>query len=72
MMHKQVYEEFKRIFPQYTDITNCWFQNGKNCIRVRLHGCERIFTYYGPEDWKLETVDSFIKDNFIKGTKGEK
>lgn len=39
-----------------------WFPNGRNSIRVRLDtGKEFIFTYNSSDDWKIESVGSFLK-----------
>lgn len=62
MLHKDVYVWFTVIFPQYTDKIKESFPCGKNAVRLRLlDQTEFVFTYEGPKDWRLETVDSFIK-----------
>lgn len=66
MNHKQVYDAFRDIFPAQVGADTMWFPNGKNGIRLRrligMHSCmiDYIFTYHGPFDWRLETIDSFI------------
>ena len=38
-----------------------WFHNGKNSVRVRFRtGKEFIFTYNSSDDWKIESVGSFL------------
>lgn len=62
MSHRDVYEHFKRCFPMYADASEVWFPNGKHSIRVRLlNKYDFIFTYNGNNDWRFETIDSFIK-----------
>lgn len=62
-----VYDNFKSIFPQYSNITTDWFPNGKDSIRIRLNtGEDYVFTYHSKIDWCFETVESFIK-NMKKG-----
>lgn len=69
MAHGDVYKWFELYFPHYAGgNAEMWFPNGKNSIRVRqTNGQEFIFTYNGKNDWRFETVKSFIK-----GRKGEK
>lgn len=69
MTHNDVLKHFELYFPLYSgNRINTWFQNGKNSIRVRqTNGQEFIFTFNSHKDWKLETIDSFIKSK----TKGE-
>lgn len=63
MTHKTVLLKFKLLFPQYAGTMTQWFPNGDNSVRVRFHQHrnDMIFTYNSMKDWKLETVDSFIK-----------
>lgn len=67
MTHNDVYKWFELYFPAYSgDNVDVWFSNGKNSIRVRqTNGQEFIFTYNGKDDWKFETVKSFL--NTMKG-----
>ena len=61
MTHKSVYDHFKENIPTYAEIANACFPNGKNSIRVRLvNKKEFIFTYNGKDDWRFETMDSFL------------
>lgn len=62
MQHLDVYEWFKRYFPQYSEHVETWFQNGKNSVRVRQENKQEfIFTYNGEKDWCFETADSYVK-----------
>lgn len=62
MTHHNVYEQFKLYLPMYARTTETWFPNGKNSIRARqTGGQELIFTFNGNEDWRFETVKSFLK-----------
>jgi len=69
MAHGDVYKWFELYFPNYAgEKIEIWFPNGKNSIRIRqTNKQEFIFTYNGKDDWRFETVKSFIK-----GRKGEK
>lgn len=69
MVHQEVFKLFDLYFPEYNkEKAEVWFANGKNSIRIRLKNKqELIFTYNGKDDWKLETVKSFLD-----GKKGEK
>lgn len=62
MVQKEVFHQLKRYFPEYYENTKEWFPNGKNSIRVRLHGgSDFVFTFRNYKDWCLETVDSHIR-----------
>lgn len=62
MNGKTVFEIFKSYFPKLTDEVEIWFINGKNSIRVKMINLqELIFTYNSKYDWRLETIDSYIK-----------
>ena len=63
MAHKIIFEKFKSIFPHYSEIVDSWFPNGKNSVRIRFigHRQDIVFTYSNTHDWRLETLDSFIK-----------
>lgn len=62
MSQKEVYDKFKRIFPQFAENSKMWFPNGKNSIRIRhKNGNDFIFTYNKETDWRFETVEAFIK-----------
>lgn len=61
MTHDRIYKIFEEMLPSYRVRATQWFQNGKNSIRVRIEGCDYIFTYNNPSDWKFETVESFLR-----------
>lgn len=63
MTHKEVHEWFELYFPAYArENVDVWFPNGKNCIRIRLRNRQEfVFTYDGKNDWKFETMQSFLK-----------
>lgn len=63
MAHSDILKIFERMFPNYAGVKiNVWFPNGRNSIRVRHHNKrEYVFTFNGPSDWKLETIESFLK-----------
>lgn len=43
--------------------TAVWFPNGRDSIRIRdINKHELIFTYHGDTDWRLETVNEFLKN----------
>lgn len=68
MTHKEVFEKFKKYFPQFADAVETIFPCNKNTIRIRvgyLH--DYMFTFNGEYDWCFETVDSFVKR--MKGEK---
>ena len=69
MTHKSVDQWFELYFPQYAgDKVDVWFQNGKNSIRIRQKNHQEfIFTFNDKDDWRFETVKSFI--NELKGGK---
>lgn len=63
MAHSDVLKWFELYFPQFGgENVAVWFPNGRNSIRVRqTNGQEFVFTYSGKDDWKFETVKSFLK-----------
>lgn len=68
MLHSDIYKIFKEYFPAYYEKVDVWFQNGWNSIRIRYKNkAEHIFTFHNSNDWKLETVKSFISG--LKGGK---
>ena len=62
MNHDQVLAKFKEIYylgPD--DDIDIWFPNGKNSVRIRFtNKREIVFTYYGKDNWVLETAGHFI------------
>lgn len=69
MAHQDVYKQFELYFPDYgREKIEVWFPNGRNSIRIRqTNKQEFIFTYNGKDDWRFETVKSFL--NGKKGVK---
>lgn len=62
MGHNTIYEWFCSYFPQYSKYVELGFPNDKNSIRVRqTNGAEFIFTYNSSQDWRFETIKSFLK-----------
>ena len=63
MSHTEVYKQFTLYFPQIAEDVTTWFPNGQNSIRVRrTNGSDYAFTFHGNQDWKFETINSFIRD----------
>lgn len=62
MSHGDVYKWFELYFPDYAgDKVDTWFPNGKNGIRIRQKNHQEfIFTFNGKDDWKFETLNSFL------------
>lgn len=64
MTHDVIFSYFRKCIPRISKMTKIeeWFPNGKNSIRVRFEDQEEyVFTYYGDNDWSLETVGCFIR-----------
>ena len=63
MVHKDVFNIFKNVFPMYAEKTTEWFPNGKNSVRVRLGELHQdfVFTYHSNKEWRFETADIFAK-----------
>lgn len=62
MTHISIYNRFVLYFPQFADVADSWFPNGKNSIRIRIiNDKDYVFTYNSKHDWRLETVDSFVR-----------
>lgn len=64
MVHQEIFKLFSLYFPDYygKEKSDVWFANGKNSIRIRLKNKqELIFTCYGKNDWRLETLKCYIK-----------
>ena len=62
MVHQEVFKWFELYFPDYVkERIECWFPNGKNSIRLRqINKQEFIFTYNGKDNWRFETLYSFM------------
>lgn len=67
MSHSKIYDAFQDLFPNYINEGVVYFPTGKNSIRLRgvdgyhLYRQELVFTYFDKRNWRLETVDQFIK-----------
>ena len=63
VLQEKVYCKFKSMFPDMGKYTAMWFPNGRDSIRIRdVNKHELIFTYHGVTDWRLETVNEFLKN----------
>lgn len=64
MLQKDIFEKFKILFPMYSQAVTTWFPNGKGSIRVRLGEVngDFVFTFRNNNEWKFETVNSFINN----------
>ena len=73
MAHKDVYEEFKALLPDYAEDVSDWFPNGKDSVRIRLGKThqEFIFTIRSSEEWRFETLANFIKSLNENRRKGD-
>ena len=62
MAHKDIYDKFCELLPDYAEGVTEWFPNGKDSVRVRLEPRrEFIFTIRSSEEWRFETLENFIK-----------
>lgn len=69
MAHTEVFKKFKVYFPNYADQSEAWYPCGKNTVRIRLKNkAELIFMLKNDREWRLETINIFIKHTM----KGEK
>ena len=63
VLQEKVYCKFKSMFPDMSKYTAVWFPNGRNSIRIRdINRHELIFTYCDENNWRLETVNEFLKN----------
>lgn len=60
MSHKKIYYIFSDFFRKLTKDVIEWYPNGLNSIRVRTKETDYVFTFVSEENWKLETVESYI------------
>lgn len=62
MLHKDIFEKFKDLFPQLAETVEEWFPNGRHSVRVRTQdNHEYAFTFHRQHSWSLETIDCFIE-----------
>ena len=61
MTQKNIYKEFKRLFPQYVKTIRQWYFIASNSICIRTD-CDKyfVFTYNDEKDWYFETAVSYI------------
>ena len=61
MTQKNIYKEFKRLFPQYVETICQWYFIASNSIRIQAD-CDKyfVFTYNDEKDWCFETAVSYI------------
>lgn len=73
MSHNEIYQMFTLQFPDYAkDRVKEWFPNGRNSVRIRQKNeQEFVFTYLSKNDWRFETIDSYIKGLLVKNRKGD-
>ena len=63
VLQEKVYCKFKSMFPDMAQSIAVWFPNGRDSIRIRdINKHELIFTYHSDTDWRLETVNKFLKN----------
>ena len=62
MVHTDIFKKFKQFSKMKDDSVKEWFPNGKDSIRVRfIDEKEIVFTFKAHDNWRFETVESFIK-----------
>lgn len=62
MVHREIFNTFKKLMPIYGDKTVEWSPHGYNKIRVRLATKEDfIFTWFNDKSWRFETLKSYLK-----------
>lgn len=61
MTQRNIYKEFKRLFPQYVEAIYQWYFIASNsiCIQTDFDKCF-VFTYNDKTDWYFETAASYI------------
>lgn len=75
MTHVECLILFQEIFRVKNEIDD-WFPNGKNSVRIRLKeksmlpfmigkGEDLIFTAESRNEWRLETMESWIKNQTL-------
>lgn len=67
MINSEVFKKFKEVTVTDDEEIDCWFPNGKNCVRVRFKDkSEVVFTYWGKRKWRVETVDSYLDSIMVE------
>ena len=68
MLHRDVLKNFNELFPMFAEEIVEWWPTGYNTIRIRFKDkLELVFYYIDKTDWRIQTVENFIKD--LKGVK---
>lgn len=58
----EIYRKFLYYFPKYKDITEKYYSNGRNSIRIVVNdGSEYIFVYTNGKNFRFETFNSYKK-----------
>lgn len=61
MKHDLILNWFKIFFTEFSKAIESWSPQGANSIRIRMiNRQEVVFTFYSQEDWRYESVNSFI------------
>ena len=70
MVHNDILKIYKSYFPEESSNIEAWFPNGKNSIRVRMKNrTEFVCTLNGKNNWRYDTIDSFISNTMKGATK---
>lgn len=63
MTQQMIFDQLIARFPQFSRLIDQWFSKGPNAIVVELPNKEElIFTFNGPLNWSLETINSYISN----------
>ena len=61
MTQRNIYKEFKRLFPQYVEAIYQWYFIASNSICIRTYFDKYfVFTYNNKTDWCFETAVSYV------------
>ena len=62
MTHVKLAKKFEALCHADIDAIVEWFPNGRDSIRVKFDdGVELVFTYYNDTNWRIEPIDTFLK-----------
>jgi len=69
MEHNKIFVKFKEILPMVGKEVKHWVPNRKNSILITIEDDGKkvnnfVFTYVSNTEWRLETVDNFINNEF--------
>lgn len=61
MNQRNIFKQFKKLFPQYVGSIYQWHFINSNCIWI-LTDCDEyfVFTYDNESNWRFETAVSYI------------